>query len=290
MAPFQVIAATWSHAWHSGRRVSLDAFMRQNQVLVLGNNQAAVAAIQAINRVIFQRLTEINLDQTNSETRRCWFFMDEIQKLGKLDGLVDLMIAGRSKGTCMVLGLQAVEGLRAVYGEELAEVILSMVGSIGVLKVSGIQTPRWVSEVFGDQEIRESTRSVSEATTSGASASYTVTETINETVRERRLYLPSQFQMIPLPERGESLCGYFRSDFLDNEPYYAEIPPDQISKYLHPPNPNRLDYVPWPDNSFKKLPAWGPEDYKRLGIPLPVVYPSAPEEEDLDSFKDPNNP
>ena len=289
LAPFEVIAATWSHAWRQGRAVSLQAFLKQNQILVLGNNQAAVSAIQAINRVLFQRLTELILDQTESETRRCWFFLDEVRKLGKIEGLDDLMTNGRSKGCCVVLGFQAIEGMRAVYGEEIAEEIISICGSIGVLKVSGVATPRYVSEVFGEQEVRESTRSVSEATSVGASASQTITETINESIRDRRLYLPSQFPMIPLPERGKPLYGYFRSDFLESKPYYAQIPPGEVGKFLRAKDPKRLDFDPWPDNSYKKLPVWGPEDYERLGIP-PV--PSQPDgkEEDSDDFRDPNNP
>lgn len=298
LAPFEVIAATWAHAWREGRKVSLQDFLKQNQILVLGNNQAAITAMQAINRVLFQRLTELILDQPESDTRRCWFFLDEVRKLGKLEGLDDLMIAGRSKGSCVVLGFQAIEGLRAVYGEEIAEEIVSMCGSIGVLKVSGIATPRWASELFGEQEIRESTRSTSEALSAGASPSRTVTETVNESVRERRLYLASQFQMIPMPKRGKPLYGYFRSDALESKPYRAEIPPQEVAQHLHPKDPNRLNFAPWPDDSVKDLLPWGPEDYTRLGI-----EPFVPEPEDKDlpkdedgneewpeGFRDPNNP
>lgn len=297
LAPFGVIAATWSHAWHSGRKVSLRAFLTQNQILVLGNNQAAISAIQAINRVLFQRLTELILDQTESETRRCWFFLDEVRKLGKLEGLDDLMIAGRSKGSCVVLGFQAIEGMRAVYGPDIAEEIVSMCGSIGVLKVSGVATPRWASEIFGEQEVREETRSVSEATTAGPSASQTITETTNETIRERRMYLPSEFHLIPLPERGKSLFGYFRSEFRLSKPYYAEIPPTEVARRLHPLDLDRSNFEPWPDNSAKYLPSWESADYERLGIP--PVPPSPPssgagdpggpnDPGDPGAFRDPN--
>lgn len=267
LAPFEVIAALWHQAELAGHRISLRSFLKENRILVLGNNQAAITPIQAINRVLFQRLTELVLDQPESDTRRIWFFLDEVRKLGKLQGLDDLMTVGRSKGGAVVLGFQDLSGLYHVYGKELAEELIAMCGSLGILRVGGATTPRWASEVFGDQEIRQSTRSVAEGQSAGQHFSSSSTETRSEVIRERKLFLASQFRMIPRPERGKPLCGYFTSAFIgENRPYYARIPASEVEALLHPKAGGEVDFLPWPSESYKHLPRWTDADFARLGL------------------------
>jgi type IV secretory pathway TraG/TraD family ATPase VirD4 len=261
--PFEVIAAMWSQAGQQGRRVSLKAFLKENKILVLGNNQEAITPIQAINRVIFQRLTELSLNQEESSTRRTWFFLDEVRKLGKLEGLGDLMTNGRSKGACVVLGFQDIDGLRDVYGKEVAGELTSMCGSFGVLKVSGASTPQWASEIFGEQEILQTVRN-SSSSSNFQGASFSSGET--EQIRERKLYLPSQFRMVPLPREGEPLYGFFCSSILGSRPYRAEIPSSEVSEMLHRKAPSQNNFVPWENEECKKLPVWGVQDYLRLNI------------------------
>lgn len=271
LAPFQVIAALWRHAALQGRRISLRAFLQENRVLVLGNNQAALTPIQAINRVLFQRLTELVLDQPESETRRTWFFLDEVRKLGKLHGLDDLMTNGRSKGACVLLGFQDIDGMRDVYGKEVAGELTAMCGSFGVLKVSGVSTPPWASELFGDQEVRQRTRSVAEGQTTGQNFSTSSTDTHSEVIRERKLFLSAQFRVVPRPEPGKPLCGYFSSAFIENSrPYYAQISPREVNTLLLPKAKGAPDFLPWPDESYKRLQAWEEGDFRRLGLPPPT--------------------
>lgn len=268
LAPFEVIAALWSHArFDNGkrRRISLHDFLKTNAILMLGNNQKASAPIQAINRVIFRRLTELVLDQSEDDRRRTWFFLDEVRKLGELDGLCDLMTNGRSKGACVVLGFQDIDGLRAVYGKDVAGEITSMPASFGVLKVVGESTPMWASAIFGEQEVRETTRSYQE--TRGTDA-LTTTLSEGEQIRERKLYLPSEFRNIPMPSARTGLHGYFCSAFLDDDSYYMRLPPEEVAEranLFHSGNPSE-NFEPWLDESFKRLPKWTEIDIRRLKL------------------------
>jgi len=269
LIPLQVPAALWRHAGEQGRLISLKDFLTKNCLLVLGNNQKALAPIQAINRLVFQRLTELILDQPESDTRRTWIYLDEVRKLGKLDGLSDLMTNGRSKGVCVVLGFQDIDGIRAVYGKEVAGELTSMPATFGILRVSGASTPQWASELFGEQERREITRSVNRAE---SDQGLTVTKGRNESIREKRVYLSAEFRMIPNPRRGETLNGYFFSPFAEEEDrtpttWKAEITPAAIQKYLHPKSEAYQDIEHWPLETVKKLPAWEEEDEKRLALP-----------------------
>jgi hypothetical protein len=280
LAPMQVPAALWYQAGKAGRLISLTEFLdgrveqdrkensKKNFLLVLGNNQKALAPIQAVNRAVFQRLTELILDQQESATRRTWVYLDEVRKLGRLDGLTDLMTNGRSKGACVVLGFQDISGMREVYGKELAAEITSMPASFGILRVSGAETPEWASELFGEQERIDITKSFTR-TQSKDGLSEATSE--NEQLRQRRVYLSSQLRLIPNPRPGETLRGYFFSPFFldkhrQSATWEGTTTPGLVKAYLHPPSDAFPDMVPWPEDIEKKLTPWTPEDRERLGI------------------------
>lgn len=278
LAPFDVPATLWRHAGAAGRQFSLGDFLQRNQVLILGNYQAARAPIQAINRLLFNRLAELILGLSEDERRRNWIVLDEVRKMGKLDALDDLMTNGRSKGAAVVLGFQDVEGMRSVYGREEAGEITSMPATFGVLRVSGAETPRWASELMGEQEVLQSLRSRSDTLgDSGVLGNISSTSGQSEQLREKKVFLPSAFRTVPQPERGRPLYGYFCSAFLGSQPYLAEIPPDEVERRLPPRDPAAVDFQPWPKGTPKRLPTWTDADYDRLGIPaLPDDPDAAP--------------
>ena len=111
----------------------------------------------------------------------------------------------------------------------------------------------------------------------------------NEHIREKRLYLPSFFRMIPQPEVGKPLCGYFSSAFMGGNPYYAEIPPGEVSTMLPPRASSEIDFKPWAVGTSKKLPIWTDTDYKRLNLPVmaPTIKGTATPTDTEGRFIDP---
>lgn len=268
LAPFDVPAALWRQAGAAGRTFSLEGFLEQNQILLLGNYQAATVPVQAINRTLFSRLTQLILNQSEDERRRSWVFLDEVRKLGKLDSLDDLMTNGRSKGAAVVLAFQDIDGMRAVYGKEEAGEITSMPASFGCLRVAGAETPRWASEIFGEQEVVQSVRNRSETVGGGQGfGSVSSSAGQSEQLRERKVFLPSAFRTLPRPQRGRPLFGYFCSAFLESRPYLAEIPAEEVATRLPSRAESALDFEPWPAGTPKRLPHWTRADYERLNLP-----------------------
>ena len=276
LAPFEVVGALWQRAIAEGRTLSLRAFLEAPGILILGNHQSALAPIQALNRVIFQRLTELMLDQPESSTRRSWFILDEARKLGKLDGLDDLMTNGRSKGACVVLGFQDIAGMREIYGAHVAEELLGMCGSVGILKISGATTPQWASSILGEREEAIRTRGA----TMGENGRWSENE--GESWGIRPLLLPSQFRALPRPKKGEPIYGYFRSAFLSHaafqdKVYRAEIAPAEIARRLKMPTPEqrKRNFLPWLERDAKELREWEAADYRRLEIKVPLSISSS---------------
>ena len=149
---YEFIAAAWSHATE---KISLKQWVEEESILVLGNDEATRTALDAINQVIFKRVTELVLDQSESTTRRTWFFLDEVREAGRLEGLGRLLTKGRSKGACVVLGYQDIEGLREVYGHQTAAEITGQCSNKAILRTDSPETAKWGASLFGDQEILE---------------------------------------------------------------------------------------------------------------------------------------
>ncbi|MEX2171048.1 MAG: type IV secretion system DNA-binding domain-containing protein [Pirellulales bacterium] len=201
LLPFSNIAAAWETASES---FSIEDWVRENWILVLGNYETGRMAIDAVNRCLFKRASDLVLNQSNSFTRRTWFLWDELSEAGKLDGLVSLMKKGRSKGACCVLAFQSIQGLRhsALYGREQTDEILGQIANRWFGRLECVETADWASELFGDQEFEE--ESVSESTGAGGKS-----RSVSRHRTTRRLVLPSEFLDIDPCNQANGLSGYY---------------------------------------------------------------------------------
>ena len=144
--PYRSIAGCWQWAKDEGRTVSLTKWLSEESVLVLGNSHTARPAIRAINQVLFTRLAQLILDQDESKTRRNWIFLDEVRQAGRLAALTDLMVEGRSKGACVVLGFQDIEGMKHVHTTHLANELVGQAHNVCVTKLINPETAEHVSQ------------------------------------------------------------------------------------------------------------------------------------------------
>jgi len=178
MAPFESVAQAWSSA---ERSVSLTDWVKGESILVLGNNEAHRAAHDPINRVIFQRATELTLDLDESDTRRVWFFLDEVRDMGSLESLGRLMTKGRSKGVSVVLGFQDIEGMHDAFGKERANEFIGQCANKAILGLNSPETAKWASELFGKYEFMEEETGENKGGSKTTGATKTTGETTGDT-------------------------------------------------------------------------------------------------------------
>ena len=96
------------------------------------------------------------LAMPESDTRRVWFFLDELDALGRIQGLKDAMVRGRKKGGCIVAGIQSIAQVRAVYGDAEAQTITEQFGTQLILKCGASEgggTARFASDLIGQREV-----------------------------------------------------------------------------------------------------------------------------------------
>lgn len=203
MLPFEPIAACWDSA---PTKFSLENWVKSESALVLASCDTSRHAIDSINRCIVKRCIDLLLSQSESITRRTWFFLDELSEAGRLDGLSSLLKKGRSKGGCAVLAFQSIAGLRdsQLYGPRMTAEILGQVGHRVIGRLECPETAEWASQLIGEQEVRQET----------VSRSYTArenTRTTNEQIVTRRAVLPSEFMSVAPCDAINGLTAYYLS-------------------------------------------------------------------------------
>lgn len=90
-----------------------------------------------------------------SSERRIWFQIDEMDALGRIEGLTNALARLRKFGGCVALGFQSYSQLRQVYGDG-AETIIENCGNLLLLR-SGLSddggTAKLASQLIGSREV-----------------------------------------------------------------------------------------------------------------------------------------
>jgi hypothetical protein len=286
---YESTSALWRESARRKQTFSLKKFMNTTgKILVLGNFPEASSQTMVINRLIFQRASQLSLQDSRlgrNENRRIWYFMDEFQRVGKLDpeSVMNLMTNGRSYGVRCFLSFQSISGLIAVYKDKATvDSILGCAQNKIILQQSEGETAVWAEKEFGTQLIYEASFSSSVAQTFSANgSSVTYTEGMNVQIQERKLYMMSEFLSFPKAGIDNGIKGVYRLPVLSKNgsvfSFMHHIPGWYVEKFfdatkgryssLH----NFLQYPKYDSLTnpvdYYILPKWIKDDYKRLGIP-----------------------
>jgi type IV secretory pathway TraG/TraD family ATPase VirD4 len=258
LAPYEIVAACWHRAIDEKtgkkRTISLRDWVEQERtVLILGASETNRQAIDTINRVLFRRIVQLVLDQEESEERRTWFFLDELRQMGQLklsnvNILGSLFTQGRSKGASVVIAIQDIDGLRALYGADEANEILAQCNTKVILRVSSPSTAQWACDLAGKQLAKEEDYSETFTDNRGIkgwpdrfASGDRVSKSRNLKLIERDRILAGWFMDRPPTNRKNGIHGFYMTPFLEGTEESQEqarmgkkfeIPPDLLSQLL----------------------------------------------------------
>lgn len=129
------------------------------------------------------------LSMDDDSNRRVYFFLDELGALHKMSSLIELLTRARSKGAAVFLGSQEIGQITAEYGRELTSTIINNCGSKVILTVSEPETERFISDMIGDVEIKETSQ-----TNSMGLSDVRDGISLSRSTRIKKLILPSSLQ------------------------------------------------------------------------------------------------
>jgi hypothetical protein len=138
----------------------------------------------------------------NTEAKRLWFIVDELDALGQIDGLKDALARLRKFGGRCVLGFQSIAQVSSTYGQGDAHTIVENCGNTLILRCSASEgggTARFASQLIGEREVMRTTVSKSRRPSEMMSS-----VSHSEHFSVEAAVLPSQIEQLP------DLTGYLK--------------------------------------------------------------------------------
>lgn len=139
----------------------------------------------------------LSLDEGDS---RLWFVIDELDALGKIDGLSDALARLRKFGGRVVLGFQSIGLLETIYGKGHGSTITENASNTLILRCSssdGGGTSRFASHLVGKRKVRRLMQSSTQSSGnssggrhSGSSSGY------SEQIAEEDAVMPSEIEQL----------------------------------------------------------------------------------------------
>lgn len=308
LSKYAIVAALWDNSLRkakgreadgSGRALSLKHdWMERPSVLILGREPAFQSVLEPINHCIVRRACQLVLEQperSHSATQDVlsWFFFDELKAAGKMDLLPDLMAQGRSKGACVVLGIQNISGINTVYGESESLDLLSQCANKVILRLQDSETAKWAVDLIGEHYVLKQGAQYQEGSSStyspeGTSYGDTQNTTASQELLRETVTVASVFWVILRPAGPEvGLEGFF---FVPTDPTACQaithIKPEDLFAEDGPLKP--LPSIPPTDPRTpeeQELTEWTNEDLQRLGLDeMELIPKTAPSSKPLDGL------
>jgi type IV secretory pathway TraG/TraD family ATPase VirD4 len=257
LGPYEAIAAAWEHA---KQKISVKEWLASESILVLGNDERVRTSLDTVNQLFIAITAQHVLAMSEDSNRMNWFFFDEFREAGKLPGLESIILRGRSKGCCVVLGFQDIQGVQHVYDEKLGNELVGQCGNKAFLRIESPQTAEWASKSIGDKEAYEYDESWS-TSSQGNSRSVTARK------QTRPQVMASEFMQLPVTNlETTGLHGIYIVRSVGA--FRAEYPAPALKRMLGELNPRVPPFRGAPIE-WQYLRPWDLEDCKRLGIEMP---------------------
>jgi Type IV secretion-system coupling protein DNA-binding domain len=132
-----------------------------------------------------------------------WIIADELPVLRRQAELETLVVRGRKRGLCAVLGFQAITQLRAMYGHDQTATLAAAPATKLILRTGEAETTRWSSAQIGEREVMR--REV------GQSINRQNGFTIHPRRQVESAVLASEIQMLPPFEGYLCIAGHHRA-------------------------------------------------------------------------------
>ncbi|GAA5628155.1 hypothetical protein Brsp05_03451 [Brucella sp. NBRC 12953] len=106
------------------------------------------AWIAALYAIAINTVTD-SKSLADNDLRRIWFFLDEWAQLPHIHQFQTFITMGRSKGVCVVLGLQDAAQVSQKYGQDALKTLMASVGTTLIVQVNHGETALTLERYFG---------------------------------------------------------------------------------------------------------------------------------------------
>lgn len=227
------MAEAYYRARRLGRTYDLNDFANSDKIIILGReDQLGGCYLNHWDGSIVQYIvtTILGKPETN-ETKpvRTMFVLDEFDKLGRIDKVVNISTEGGKYGTCLIIGTQAHGLIKSLY-QEMTMPLISSITHIAFLKVGEPDTARFASEYFGNQKVNKPTTGYAEGERQRWQWFTPIKRNVNWVEATRQLFEPSHFQ-VQEKITGDKELMQVTVD-CDNNYYRQELNLEQLKRFI----------------------------------------------------------
>lgn len=161
------LAAAWGNTPEE-KRISLTAWLANEAtdkpVLILQRSAEFSALSKAWIGAAVQLMANFAASPSlpESRSRRVWLLLDEFAQMGKLDGFQQFLEVGRSRGIRCVLGLQDLEQLAHLYGQESLKTWLNTIETKIICRMNAGPSTNFIAkDLIGEREVSSMEESTS---------------------------------------------------------------------------------------------------------------------------------
>ena len=152
---------------------------------------------------LVRQLLTTDLATSNEQV---WIVIDELGALEYQGQLENLVVRGRKRGLCVVLGFQAVSQLNSIYGRDRTITLLSAPATKLILRSDEAETAEWASRTLGQREVIRL-----QMTTLIGPSLYRDGFNLQPHQTLERVVLPAEIQKLPPLEGYLCIAGYDRA-------------------------------------------------------------------------------
>lgn len=238
---FESIAVAYDLKESRGETFSLTDWMEgPSSLLVLGHSDEVPSQMDALNSLLFKRMSDLLLNQAEPVSRFTFVLLDEVREARKLEGLRRLLNRTLSKRVQCSGGYQQKEGMDAEYGKDISDEIAGECSNRVYLKLTGDASCSFAAREIGTAELEDAEgRRVTE---------YAV--------------LPDEIKNLPLPGPGAGLHLYGTSPYVGS--YRMQVGWEDVLAHL--PKEEGPGFVRM-EMKGRYLRPWDAADQARLGLP-----------------------
>ncbi|MDZ8260606.1 type IV secretion system DNA-binding domain-containing protein [Nostoc sp. ChiQUE01b] len=256
---YAIIAALWETCTES---ISVKEFLKGGGIAVLGRDEEAPNQVNALNRLWLLKTSQALLNAPSVQEPQTLLLLDETASF-KVERLSTMAAELRKKGGFLVLGIQNIRRMNAVYGADETATIVSQCRHKALLRVEDEDTAEFCSKLIGDAEVKIMTSNYQWEQDVGGLVGHGEKSGISEQRRFQRAVLPSNFQNLQPVDFSNNvgLSGYFISRFVHQHTYSVQ----ELKELLPRPDDTYPNFVP-KDPQFMQLMPWTDADLERLGL------------------------
>ena len=225
---FESIAARWDGKELQSLKDLRDS--EEGKIVILGFDGERGETLQALNRLMLNRMIELVTTQTNPHPPETWFFLDEFGQIGRIPKFASRIATLREYNGCVVVATQSIGQIQddeKGYGEKAASIITQELKNKWFGKCSE-ENSEWASLAIGDAEVYEE----SEGEQLQAGKLSTSTQRGRKT---KRLVMPTELSSLHKASKEGGSEAFHITELISEAVYFHRLLPKHLPQVVTEP-------------------------------------------------------